>query len=81
MSGYIRMLLWLLIYTALSAVLEVQQSETVCGVQTVPFFEIHLAGRRVDNERKFQLRIFEKSAQETVGNAKSLTFAGTVPTL
>ena len=29
MSGYIWMLLWLLIYTALSAVLEVQQSETV----------------------------------------------------
>ena len=48
---------------------------------SLPFFEIHLAGRRVDNERKFQLRIFEKSAQETVGNAKSLTFAGTVPTL
>ena len=40
MSGYIRMLLWLLIYTALSAVLEVQQSETVCGVQTVRFTKL-----------------------------------------
>ena len=34
------MLLWLLIYTALSAVLEVQQSETVCGVQTVRFTKL-----------------------------------------
>lgn len=40
MSGYIWMLLWLLIYTALSAVLEVQQSETVCGVQTVRFTKL-----------------------------------------
>ena len=40
MSGYIWMLLWLLIYTALSAGLEVQQSETVCGVQTVRFTKL-----------------------------------------
>ena len=40
MSGYIWMLLWLLIYTVLSAVLEVQQSETVCGVQTVRFTKL-----------------------------------------
>ena len=40
MSGYIWMLLWLLIYTALSAVLEVQQCETVCGVQTVRFTKL-----------------------------------------
>ena len=40
MSGYIWMLLWLLIYTALSVVLEVQQSETVCGVQTVRFTKL-----------------------------------------
>ena len=40
MSGYIWMLLWLLIYTALSAVLEVRQSETVCGVQTVRFTKL-----------------------------------------
>ena len=40
MSGYIWMLLWLLIYTALSAVLEVQQSETVFGVQTVRFTKL-----------------------------------------
>lgn len=40
MSGYIWMLLWFLIYTALSAVLEVQQSETVCGVQTVRFTKL-----------------------------------------
>lgn len=40
MSGYIWMLLWLLIYTALSAVLEVQQSETVCDVQTVRFTKL-----------------------------------------
>ena len=43
MSGYIWMLLWLLIYTALSAVLEVQQSETVCGVQTVRFTKLWAA--------------------------------------
>ena len=48
---------------------------------SLPFFEIHLASGRVDNEWKFQLRIFEKSAQKAVGNAKSLTFTGTVPTL
>lgn len=40
MSGYIWMLLWLLIYTALPAVLEVLQSETVCGVQTVRFTKL-----------------------------------------
>lgn len=55
------------------------QRNDICD--SLSLFEIHLASRRVDNKGEFQLRIFEKCPQETVGNTKCLTFAGTIPAL
>ena len=44
-------------------------------------FKIHLASRRINNKRKFQLRIFKQGSQEAVRYTKSLALTGTIPTI